>query len=126
MMQFLPLHCLEASWALLRGGAVAGTTKQTMVFPDTPVIVMEATAFPAMGTPIAKNVAMAKQETAGAAHDWEGVGPNMVYQVPYGHSLREGLTKFEVYGLVWGCLYVSCLGLGSVRHQLVEWASCLG
>ncbi|MPC97229.1 hypothetical protein E2C01_092533 [Portunus trituberculatus] len=60
---------LPGSEPLFRGGAVARTTKQTMVLPDTPISFMKATAFPAMGTPIAGNVAMAKQETVGAAHD---------------------------------------------------------
>ncbi|MPC28047.1 hypothetical protein E2C01_021240 [Portunus trituberculatus] len=69
MLQFLQLHCLQANRALLRGGAVARTTKQTMVLPDTPVSVMVATAFPAAGTPIAGNVAVAKQKTAIAVHD---------------------------------------------------------
>ncbi|MPC92097.1 hypothetical protein E2C01_087169 [Portunus trituberculatus] len=61
MLQFLQLHCLEASWALFGGGAVAGTTKQTVVLPDTPVSVMVTTAFLASGMPIAGNVAVAKQ-----------------------------------------------------------------
>ncbi|MPC56499.1 hypothetical protein E2C01_050459 [Portunus trituberculatus] len=34
------------------------------------------------GHAIAGNVAMAKQKTAGAVHDWEGVGPNMVIMFP--------------------------------------------
>ncbi|MPC33305.1 hypothetical protein E2C01_026649 [Portunus trituberculatus] len=106
MLHFLQLYCLEASQALFRGGSVAGTTKQTVVLPDTPVSVMEATAFPAAGTPIAGNVAVAKQETAGAAHDWEGVGPNMVDHVFYGHFFREGPTKFKAYGHVRDCLFI--------------------
>ncbi|MPC90406.1 hypothetical protein E2C01_085393 [Portunus trituberculatus] len=100
MLQFLQLHCLEANWALSGGGAVAGTTKQTMVLPDTPVSVMVATAFPAAGMPITGNVAVAKQETSGAVHDWEGVGPNMVDHVSYGHPLRGGPTEFQAYGQV--------------------------
>ncbi|MPC75751.1 hypothetical protein E2C01_070146 [Portunus trituberculatus] len=77
MLQFLQLHCLEASRTLFGGGAVAGTTKQMVVLPDTPVSVMISSTFPAAGTSIAGNVAVARQEAAGAAHDWESVGPNM-------------------------------------------------
>ncbi|MPC51927.1 tRNA-dihydrouridine(20a/20b) synthase [NAD(P)+]-like [Portunus trituberculatus] len=44
------------------------------------------------------NVAMAKQEAVGAVHDWEGVGPYMVYHAPYSHPLREGLMKLKAYG----------------------------
>ncbi|MPC61447.1 hypothetical protein E2C01_055519 [Portunus trituberculatus] len=106
MLQFLQLHGLEASWTLFKGGAVAGTTKQTMVLPDTSISVMVTTAFPAAGMSIAGNVAVAKQETVGAAHDWQGVGPNMVDHVTYGHPLREGPMEFQVYGQVWDCLSV--------------------
>ncbi|MPC66058.1 hypothetical protein E2C01_060201 [Portunus trituberculatus] len=106
MLQFLKLHCLKASRALSGGGAVAGTTKQTVVLPVTPVSVMVTTAFPVAGTPIAGNVAVAKQEAAGAVHDWEGVGSNMVDHVSYGHPLREGPTEFQMYGQVWDSLSV--------------------
>ncbi|MPC55312.1 hypothetical protein E2C01_049245 [Portunus trituberculatus] len=106
MLEYLKLHCLEAGRALLRGRAVARTTKQTMVLPDMPISVMEATAFSALCMFIAGNVAVVKQETA---HDWEGVVPNMVYHVPYGHPLRDGPTKFETHGQVWDCLSVSVI-----------------
>ncbi|MPC81503.1 hypothetical protein E2C01_076124 [Portunus trituberculatus] len=106
MLQFLQLHFLEASRAQFGGGAVAGTTKQTVVLPDTPISVMIATAFPAADTPIAGNVAVAKQETAGTVHDWEDVGPNMVDHVSYSHPLREGPTEFQAYGQVWDCLSI--------------------
>lgn len=81
-LQFLQHHYLEASWTLLKGGVVTRTTKKTVVIPDTPVSVMQATAFATVSMPIPGNVSLAKQETAGTMHNWQGVGLYMVNHAP--------------------------------------------
>ncbi|MPC58973.1 hypothetical protein E2C01_052988 [Portunus trituberculatus] len=87
--------------------------------------VMVATAFPTAGTPIAGNVAVAKHETPGAAHDWAGDGVQIpLVTVVEASMWSPGEAELVLEGLGPGRTTVSTRGITSTASSSLSVVYC--
>ena len=75
-----------------------GFTEKTVLCVFTSLGGVGGTTSPAAFFTVAGDVAVAKQETAGAAQEGKGVGPDIVDCLAQCHPLRKGALELEADG----------------------------